>query len=668
MSIKNLKIGIKLTGSFMLVLIIFIITALFTLSRIETLGKIQDNGAARTDHVTQILDIERQVSGVYSIVADGIINEDLKKTKSDFEKIKSEAQGLKDKVSKVADTEKEIAWKDEFLIRYDKYLEIIEKKLIPILEKKNALKNSESVLGVYKEIQVIDEEIDEARSAATLPLQNIVESLKAETISADKEYDLVRQNTQTWAVTLLIVAFILSGILAIIITRSINRPINELISVSRKIANGDISVDIAVNRGDEIGQLLTSMKEMTDKLKEVIQDIGKLSDASKNGNLTIRGDVSRYKGDYGRIIEGINEMLEGVTQPIKIASRNLASLSKGQIPPPIEEEFRGDFNEIKTGLNRVIDSLSSIVLDIKGVSAQVASGSQQLNSTAQAVSQGSSEQAAAAEEVSSSMEQMGANIQQNADNAAQTEKIATKAARDAEESGQSVVETVGAMKEIAQKISVIQEIARQTNLLALNAAIEAARAGEHGKGFAVVASEVRKLAERSQNAAAEITTLANSSMNIADVAGQKLQKLVPDIRKTSDLVQEISAASNEQRLGAQQISKALQQLDTVTQQNASASEEMASTAEEFSSQAEQLQGIIEFFQLDKSLMRDRKEFAPEIHKHNRFSDMKTAHGMASKRIAGFPEFPAKDSKRLKGVSLDLDDTPGDEDDQNFEKY
>lgn len=668
MSIKNLKIGIKLTGSFMLVLLIFIITALFTISRIEKLGKIQDNGAIRTTHVTQILDIERKVAEVYSIAADGIINENLKKTKSDFEKIKSEAQGLKDLVSKVADTDKEIAWKDEFLVRYDKYLEIIDKKLIPILEKKNDAKNSESVLGVFKEIQIIDEEIDEARIAATTLLQNIVESLKAETIFADKEYDMVRQNTLTWSIILLIIAFLLSIILALIITRSINRPIRQLISVSERIADGDTSVDILVDRKDEIGQLLSAMKMMTEKLKEVIRDIGKLSEASKNGNLTIRGEVSRYKGDYGRIIEGINEMLEGVTQPIKIASRNLAALSKGQIPPAIEEEFRGDFNEIKTGLNRVIDSLSSIVLDIKGVSAQVASGSQQLNSTAQEVSQGSSEQAAAAEEVSSSMEQMGANIQQNADNAAQTEKIATKAARDAEESGQSVIETVGAMKEIAQKISVIQEIARQTNLLALNAAIEAARAGEHGKGFAVVASEVRKLAERSQNAAAEITTLANSSMNIADVAGQKLQKLVPDIRKTSDLVQEISAASNEQRLGAQQISKALQQLDTVTQQNASASEEMASTAEEFSSQAEQLQGIIEFFQLDKSLLRARKEFTPEIHKHNRFTDSKSTHGMTSKHIAGLPEFSAKDAKRLKGVSLDLDDVPGDEDDQNFEKY
>jgi methyl-accepting chemotaxis protein len=221
------------------------------------------------------------------------------------------------------------------------------------------------------------------------------------------------------------------------------------------------------------------------------------------------------------------------------------------------------------------------------------------------MSQGASEQAASAEEASASMEEMASNIRQNADNAQETERIALKSAQDARGGGEAVKETVAAMKKIAQKIGIIEEISRQTDLLALNAAIEAARAGEYGKGFAVVASEVRKLAERSQKAAAEINDLSGSSVDVAERAGHMLDQLVPDIEKTAELVQEISAACNEQDSGAEQINKAIQQLDQVIQQNASASEEMASTSEELSTtsdgladQAEHLREVMAFFRVE----------------------------------------------------------------------
>ena len=246
----------------------------------------------------------------------------------------------------------------------------------------------------------------------------------------------------------------------------------------------------------------------------------------------------------------------------------------------------------------MIDQLKEVVETVKAASDNVASGSQELSASSEEMSQGATEQAAAAEEASSSMEQMAANIKQNADNAMQTEKIAVKSAADAKAGGESVAQTVTAMKDIADKISIIEEIARQTNLLALNAAIEAARAGEHGKGFAVVAAEVRKLAERSQNAAAEISELSGSSVEVAEQAGDMLAKMVPDIQRTAELVQEISAASKEQDSGAEQVNKAIMQLDQVIQQNASASEEMASTSEELSSQAEQLQDTIAFFRVE----------------------------------------------------------------------
>ncbi len=285
----------------------------------------------------------------------------------------------------------------------------------------------------------------------------------------------------------------------------------------------------------------------------------------------------------------------GITKPLKKAGDLITLLSEGDLTIDFEENRTDEIGQLFIAMKNMSGNLSNIMQNVKSSAGNVSSGSQELSSSAEQMSQGSTEQAASTEEVSSSMEEMGSNIRQNADNATQTEKIATKAAQDAKESGNAVSSAVEAMKEIATKISIIEEIARQTNLLALNAAIEAARAGEHGKGFAVVASEVRKLAERSQTAAGEIGELSSTSVDTAEKAGQMLLKLVPDIQKTAELVQEISAASREQNNGVEQINKAILQLDTVVQQNASASEEMASTSEELSGQAEQLQTAVEFF-------------------------------------------------------------------------
>lgn len=239
-------------------------------------------------------------------------------------------------------------------------------------------------------------------------------------------------------------------------------------------------------------------------------------------------------------------------------------------------------------------SVMNVVTSIESTSDNVSAGAEQISSSSEQMSQGASEQASSVEEISSAIEEMTATIRQNADNAAQTEKIATKSATDAKESGEAMRHTVNAMKNIADKISIIQEIARQTNLLSLNASIEAARAGEHGRGFAVVASEVQKLAERSQVAAGEISLLSGSSVEIADKAGEMLARLVPDIQKTAELVAEINAASNEQANGAQQVNIAVQQLNSVVQQNASGAEELAATAEELSAQTVLMQEAVNF--------------------------------------------------------------------------
>ena len=260
----------------------------------------------------------------------------------------------------------------------------------------------------------------------------------------------------------------------------------------------------------------------------------------------------------------------------------------------------GDTTSMLASVRAMTTTLAQIISDVRSSADGLASASEEVSATAQSMSQASTEQAASVEETSASIEEMSASIAQNTENAKVTDGMAGKAAREADEGGQAVRETLVAMKTIADKIGIIDDIAYQTNLLALNAAIEAARAGEHGKGFAVVAAEVRKLAERSQVAAQEIGTVAKSSVALAERAGSLLGEMVPSINKTSDLVQEITAASEEQSAGVEQINGAMLQLSQITQQNASASEELAATAEEMSGQAEQLQQLMEYFTLGGS--------------------------------------------------------------------
>jgi methyl-accepting chemotaxis protein len=361
----------------------------------------------------------------------------------------------------------------------------------------------------------------------------------------------------------------------------------------------------------------------------------------------------------------VNSLKKGVRLAELVASGNLTE--------KFEIDQKDEIGQLAKALNQMVEKLKEIVEGVKAASDNVLSGAQELSSSSEEMSQGTTEQAAAAEEASSSMEQMTSNIKQNADNAQQTEKIALKSSEDAKEGGHAVMETAAAMKEIAGKISIIEEIARQTNLLALNAAIEAARAGEHGKGFAVVASEVRKLAERSQTAAAEINKLSASSIKVAEKAGEMLNKIVPDIQRTAELVQEISASSNEQNTGAEQINSAIQQLNQVIQQNASASEEMASTAEELSSQAEQLQDTISFFKVEdykKNFSVKKVNSAPikpsvhnEVYKTSEGHSQPLSTALVKKPVNG------KSTKATgnNGFTIDLGNN-GDKLDHEFERF
>ncbi len=309
-------------------------------------------------------------------------------------------------------------------------------------------------------------------------------------------------------------------------------------------------------------------------------------------------------------------IISNITNAITSAKNAIKSVSEGDLTVKVDYANKDEIGEMLEFLKAMINKLKEVISSISTSSSNIDSASQQMSSSSQQMSQGAAEQASSAEEISSSMEQMAANIQQNTDNAQETERIALKAAEDVMEGSRAVHQTVVSMKEIADKISIIGEIARQTNILALNAAVEAARAGEYGKGFAVVAAEVRKLAERSQTAATEIDHVSKSSVAVAERSGKLLEEIVPNIQKTALLVQEISAASMEQNSGAEQVNSAIQQLNSVTQQTAASSEEMATSAEELASQAEQLMEIIAYFNTGEHIYSTGKKGRQKVKLSN----------------------------------------------------
>lgn len=361
--------------------------------------------------------------------------------------------------------------------------------------------------------------------------------------------------------------------------------LKDVATVAQSIAIGDVSVKMpARSDQDMLAQALNQLIEATNATTRVAEEIA-------DGNLDI---TVAERSEDDRMMRALNRMIGSLQEVAGVAE----AMAEGNLTVEVRE--RSSSNTLMRALNAMLDKLNGVFLEVKGMAAHVATGGRQMSATAEALSQATTEQAAAAEEASSSMEQMAANIRQNSDNARQTEKIALQSAEDALQGGQAVAKTITAMKEIEERISIIQEIAMQTNILSMNATIEAAKAQDYGKGFGVVASEVRSLAHHTREAADQIEQLVRSCVNISEQAGEILQRLVPNSQKTAELVQEIAAASGEQSLGAEQINMAIQQLDSVIQQNAATADEMAGSAELLAQQADQLHTAMEFFTVRES--------------------------------------------------------------------
>jgi methyl-accepting chemotaxis protein len=516
---------------------------------------------------------------------------------SDMASLQSDIKKSRARYEPLITSPEERAMYSAFSEKYDRYIEVSG----AFLALSRAMQTEAAAAKLDASKAVYDD-----MSADLIKLVNYnVDGAAAASRDGDKAY----ADARTIFLTVIAISLLVGIAAALWIARTVSKGLGSIDTALKAVAIGDLTTSVAVTTNDEIKDLVDTVETMTANLRKTAD----IADKIAAGDLTV------------------------------------------------EHKALSDKDQLGNALIEMIDRLRAVVSDATAAAENVSAGSQELAASSEQVSQGATEQAASAEEASAAMEEMAANIKQNADNAAQTEKIARQSSKDAESSGVAVDKAVGAMRTIAEKIGIVQEIARQTDLLALNAAVEAARAGEHGKGFAVVASEVRKLAERSQAAASEIVSVSSDTVKAAAEAGEMLTKLVPDIRRTAELVSEISAACREQDIGASQINEAIQQLDKVTQQNAGASEQISSTSEELAAQAEELQASIAYFRVDaRGGSRVARPAAV-----TRPTASKVTKAVARPGRKAKPNSIADQQARVKGFALDLTHGAADDDDAEF---
>ncbi len=639
----RMTVGRKLGLGFGVCILILAAMTGSTVIRLSTVGKLQRESAQSSAEASVALDASSTAEKMYRVIADAEINQDMDETAISWDKVKKEALEGQSKIEQLARTDEEKTLVSNAGAELEVIIDLFEHDMLPHI--RDALAN-----GQVPDTKDMDADVDGYVSLYSEPLVEFSDSLQARSDRAQSACDLIMSRVRTESIILSLLGILASLLGAVLVTRSVVRPVRRMQEVAESIAQGDLGHDVHLAGTDEVAQLAGSFRQMTASLRQKTEvahrisegdlsveitaasaadelatamqtmvqrlramnsDVAGLITSAREGQLETRADSRRHGGDFGRLIEGVNQLLDAVTAPINEAAQVLKKAAAKDLSQRVRGDYKGRLAEFKQDINSTLESLSTALIRVSEGVEQVSSASGQIASGSQSLATGANQQASSLEEVSASLEQISSMTRQNADNADQARGMAT-GAREAVERGRVSMEnmttSISRIKESSDKtakiLKVIDEIAFQTNLLALNAAVEAARAGEAGKGFAVVAEEVRSLAQRSAQAAKDTAAMieeavknADGGVAITNEVEQALASIADTVVKVDDLVAEIAAAVKEQTQGIEQVNTAMSDMDKVTQQNASNSEESASAAEQLSSQAGELRSMVAEFRL-----------------------------------------------------------------------